>query len=313
MTTANAVSLQRLKWPALEALSVNVYLHRDDQISPLYSGNKFYKLYYNLKHAVALNAHAIVSFGGNYSNHLYALAAMGQELGLQTVGVVRGYESAALSPTLRDAQRFGMKLHFLGKKDYRFKDISKILPILNKQYKSLYLIPEGGENLAGVRGCLAMGQAVEAQMSKQCDHAEYTVCCAVATGSTFAGLIAASPLRAKCLGISVLKGEDTLVAKVEHWLSLLGLQRSEQWQICNQYHHGGYAKVTPELLAFMSELESLNNIKLEPVYTAKLLWAIQELATNHYWSESASSSPKVTNLVAIHSGGLQGRRGYSLD
>lgn len=305
--------MQRLHWPALEALSVNVYLHRDDEISPLYSGNKFYKLYYNLKHAAALNANAIVSFGGNYSNHLYSLAAMGQELGIQTVGVVRGYESAPLSPTLADAQRFGMKLHFLGKKDYRSKDISDFLPILKREHNNLYLIPEGGENLAGVRGCLAIGSAVRAQMSTLCGDAEYTLCCAVATGSTFAGLVAASPPRAKCLGISVLKGEDTLTPKIEHWLSLLGVQRPVQWHLFNQYHHGGYAKVTPELLSFMSELELLNNIKLDPVYTAKLLWAIKELAINHFWSGPQSSSSKTTNVVAIHSGGIQGRRGFGLD
>jgi 1-aminocyclopropane-1-carboxylate deaminase len=313
MATANAVSLQRLIWPALEALSINVYLRRDDEISSLYSGNKFYKLYYNLKHAVALDAQAIVSFGGNYSNHLYALAAMGQELGLQTVGVVRGYEAAALSPTLKDARSLGMRLFFLGKKDYRSKDISHILPLLNKQYKSLYLIPEGGENLAGVRGCLAMGRAIETQMSKRLADAEYTVCCAVATGSTFAGLIAASPRHAKCLGISVLKGEDTLVAKVQYWLSLLGVQSSQRWHICNRYHHGGYAKVSPPLIAFMRDLETLNNIQLEPVYMAKLLWGIKELATNNYWSGSASIPRKETNLVVIHSGGLQGRRGFNLD
>lgn len=262
---------------------------------------------------MALNANAIVSFGGNYSNHLYALAAMGQELGIQTVGIVRGYESAPLSPTLADAQRFGMQLYFLGKKDYRSKDISKILPILKKEYNKLYLIPEGGENLAGVRGCLAMGKAVGAQMSNICGDEEYTLCCAVGTGSTFAGLVASSPKQAKCLGISVLKGEDTLASKIEHWLSLLGIQRPEQWHLYNQFHHGGYAKVTPELLAFMGELESLNNIKLEPVYTAKLLWAIKELAINDYWSDPDSSSSKTINVVAIHSGGIQGRRGFSLD
>jgi 1-aminocyclopropane-1-carboxylate deaminase len=290
-----------------------VYVHRDDEISPLYSGNKFYKLYYNLKHALAQNADAIVSFGGNYSNHLYSLAAMGQELGIQTVGIVRGYQSAPLSPTLKDAQSFGMKLHFLDKKDYRFKDISKILPILKQDYKNLYLIPEGGENLAGVRGCLALGWAVDKQMSDLCGDDEYTVCCAVGTGSTFAGLLAASPKRAKCLGISVLKGEDTLASKVEHWLSLLGVSRPAQWSLNNQYHHGGYAKANSDLLAFMAELESLNEIKLDPVYTAKLLWAIKELAINKYWKVAESRSSKVTNIVAIHSGGVQGRRGFKLN
>lgn len=305
--------MQRLHWPLLERLSINVYLHRDDDISPLYSGNKFYKLYYNLKHAVAQDAELIASFGGNFSNHLYSLAAMGHELGIKTVGFVRGYESAALSPTLVDAQRFGMKLYFLGKKDYRYKDISKFLPILKQTYKKVYLIPEGGENLAGVRGCLAMGSAVDAQMTKVCGEAEYTLCCAVGTGSTFAGLIAASPLRAKCLGISVLKGEDTLGAKIDYWLSLLGVEATGQWRLSNEYHHGGYAKVTPELLAFMIEVESLNNLKLDPVYTAKLLWAIKELAINRYWPKPKAGSLKTTNIVAIHSGGLQGRRGFNLD
>ncbi len=303
--------LQRLHWPELEALSINVYLRRDDAISPLYSGNKFYKLYYNFRHATTQGADAIVSFGGNYSNHLYSLAAMGQELGIQTIGIVRGYESAKLSPTLEDAKNFGMKLYFLGKKAYKFKDISELLPILNKKYGGVYIVPEGGENLAGVRGCMAMGTAIDKQMFNLLGDSAYTLCCAVGTGSTFAGLIASSP-RAQCLGITVLKGKDTISPKVTRWLSLIGKGARSNWSLNAEYHHGGYAKVTPQLLEFMSSIESLNTIKLDPVYTAKLLWAIKELATAGYWNTNNRETSQSTHIVAVHSGGLQGRRGFDL-
>lgn len=286
-------------------------MHRDDAISTLYSGNKFYKLYYNIRHAIVQGAAAILSFGGNYSNHLYSLAAIGKELGIQTVGIVRGYESAKLSPTLEDAKDFGMKLHFLGRKAYKFKDISQLLPILNKQYGYIYLVPEGGENLAGVRGCLAMGAAIDKQMFGLLGNTPYKVCCAVGTGSTFAGLIASSP-RAHCLGVSVLKGEDTLSAKVRGWLSLLGRQALSDWSLIDEYHHGGYAKVTPELLEFMSRIELLNTIQLDPVYTAKLLWGIKELAAAGYWHTNNRETSQPTHIVAVHSGGIQGRRGFNL-
>ncbi len=300
-----------MQWPELEALSINVYLHRDDAISPFYSGNKFYKLYYNLRNASAQGAAAILSFGGNYSNHLYSLAAMGQELGIQTIGIVRGYETAKLSPTLEDAKSFGMKLYFLGKKAYKSKDISELLPILNKQYGHLCLVPEGGENLAGVRGCLAMGTTIDQRMRNLLGDKPYTLCCAVGTGSTFAGLIASSP-RAHCVGVSVLKGVDIISPKIRRWLSLLGKKELTGWSLSNEYHHGGYAKVTPELVEFMSRLEALNTIKLDPVYTAKLLWAIKELAIAGYWDTNNREAPQSTHIVAIHSGGLQGRRGFDL-
>ncbi len=243
---------------------------------------------------------AVVSFGGAYSNHIYSLAAAAKDLGLDSVGIIRGYASQELSPTLQNASDWGMKLHFLGRKDYKNKDILGLLPILKEKFGEFYLIPEGGENLAGVRGAMAISNA----LAEQLEITDYTLCAAVGTGSTLAGLIAGATGSVRCLGISVLKGEDRISSKVNHWLHLLG-PHSKSWRIEYGFHHGGYARTSPELLYFMREFEERNQLLLDPVYTAKLMWGIQILAQQGYWQPGS-------HVVAIHSGGLQGRRGFNL-
>ncbi len=240
---------------------------------------------------------AVVSFGGAWSNHLHALAAAGKTLGIATVGIVRGYADQPLTPMLIDAQRWGMNLYFLNQKDYRTKNIAEILPILTKAYSSYTLVPEGGDNLAGMRGCIVIGQAIASTFGTS----PYSLCCAAGTGTMLAGLIAGSPLATRCTGISVLKGADELSPKVHDRLALLG-RKSEHWSIQTGFDHGGYAKTTPELLNFMTTFEQRNGLLLDQVYTAKLLWAIERLALNDYW-------PRGSTVIAIHSGGLQGRRG----
>jgi len=237
------------------------------------------------------------------------------------VGIIRGHKPKNLSPTLSDATSFGMKIHFLGKKDYGLKDIRSLLPILKQMHGDYYLIPEGGENLAGVRGCIEIARSVSKQLQskiqsqfqlqpKSRGQQPYTLCSATGTGATFAGLIAGSSNTTKLLGISVLKGEDKLSPKVSKWLELLGfgldpLEEAIRWDIQTGFHHGGYARVSPELLRFMSNFEARNNLLLDPVYTVKMLWAIEALAKKGYW-------PEGSKVVAIHSGGLQGRRGFEL-
>lgn len=279
------------------------------------SGNKFYKLYYNLLNARQQACSTVVSFGGAYSNHIHALAAAAHSLGLNSIGIIRGHRPETLSPTLKDAESKGMRLLFLNKKDYAQKHIAELLPIL-KQAEPYLLIPEGGDNLAGVRGCIAIAESLRAHMGSD----PFTLCTASGTGSTLAGLVAGSGTEGQvsCLGISVLRGEDRLSQRVRHYLQLLGHksesaeeakvqgQKQKTWQVISGYHHGGYAKVSSPLLAFMQAFENRNQLMLEPVYTAKLLWAIEQLALQDYW-------PSGSRIVALHSGGLQGRRGFALD
>lgn len=298
---AKAVPYQRLIWPAIARKKLRVYLRRDDAASAHYPGNKFYKLFYNLHTIIAEGHDTVLTFGGAYSNHIHALAAMGREYSLSTIGVIRGHRPKILSPTLQDAEACGMRLLFLDKKHYHIKDITPLLALLTKEYGDYYLLPEGGENLAGVKGCQAIGESIAQRFA---DHEDYTVCTAVGTGTTIAGIIAGLPQDKRCLGFSALKGEDHLSASISGWLSALNVT-NDQWQLITSCHHGGYAKTSPELLHFMEGVEAENNLLLEPVYSAKMLWGIEQLALQDYWSEGST-------IIAVHGGGLQGRRGFNL-
>ncbi len=297
---AHLVNHQRLHWPTLESKGLTAYLRRDDLASQHYPGNKFYKLFYHLQALQASDCRVVISFGGAYSNHIHALAAMGQQYNMATVGIIRGHRPKILSPTLQDAQNMGMRLFFLNKQDYKNKDISTLLPLLNKEYGPHYLLPEGGESLQGILGCRHIGQAIEANFSS-----DFIVCCAVGTGTTMAGIIAGLEVNRQCIGFSVLKGEDQLSSGIDQWLAEMGCS-NEQWQVITGYHHGGYAKTTPELLRFMKQIENDNQLLLEPVYSAKMFWGVEQLALQNFW-------PEGTQLVLVHGGGLQGRRGFKLN
>lgn len=298
---ASQVTYQRLQWPALSQRDVHVYLRRDDLASEFYPGNKFYKLYYHLQQFYQQRKTALVSFGGAFSNHIHALAALGKHCNIPVVGIIRGPEPKNLSPTLQDAVDWGMQLVFVSREDYRAKRIDYLDSSLRERVGDYYLIPEGGESIEGVRGCQVLGQAI----ADDCERFEWKqpiVCCAAGTGTTLAGIAAGLPQSIPCIGFSVLKGKDTITPMIRAYLDRLGC-RHDQWQFINDYHCGGYAKAPAFLLEFMQALEGQNQLLLEPVYSAKMLWGIQQMADNGCFASG-------TQIIAIHGGGVQGRRGF---
>ena len=66
---------------------------------------------------------------------------------------------------------------------------------------------------------------------------------------------------------------------------------------------GGFAKVNEELVDFMADFYQATGISLDPLYTGKMLYKMTKQVSEGYW-------PAGSHLVAIHTGGLQGRRGY---
>lgn len=103
------VPLHRVMTPWLDAADVTLDLLRIDQLDPQISGNKWYKLKYNILHAHQQGKKTIISFGGAWSNHIHALAFAGNRLGIDTIGVIRGERSDKLSATLVDAEQLGMQ------------------------------------------------------------------------------------------------------------------------------------------------------------------------------------------------------------
>lgn len=302
LSVASKVPVQRVEHKTFADAGIELLVRRDDLIDPELSGNKFYKLFFNLSIAREQGFIRLLSFGGAYSNHLHALAAAGKRYGFSTIGVVRGERPVQLSPTLSDAEAWGMKLIFISRADYRDKSDQELFAELRLRHGEFYLIPEGGANLQGAQGMQLLGQALEQQLK-----GDYTaVCIACGTGTSLAGLAAGIDSTKSALGFSVLKGEGGLGDAISTtYRQLRASDAIANWRLITGFHAGGYGKKHPEYLSqFWQDFERNNGIPLDPVYTVKMCWGISSLAQQGYW-------PRGSRIVAIHSGGLQGRRGFA--
>lgn len=266
---------------------IELYIRREDLLHPEVSGNKFRKLKYNIAKALEEKSTVLLTFGGAYSNHIAATAAAGRLIGIRTIGLIRGEELAAVyleNPTLRKAEQDGMQFKFVSRTQYRMKDTAAFLEELKEEFGDFYLVPEGGTNEEAVRGTEEILTASDAIY-------QY-ICCAVGTGGTLAGLINSALEHQKVLGFPALKG-DFLYDEIKNYTT------KENWELIVEYHFGGYAKYTEELLAFIRNFEDQTGILLDPIYTGKLVFGIFDLIKQDRFEKNSK-------ILAIHTGGLQG-------
>jgi 1-aminocyclopropane-1-carboxylate deaminase len=266
---------------------VDLTIRRLDLVHPQISGNKFFKLKYNLQQALAQGKTQILTFGGAYSNHIAATAFAAHHFGLTSIGIIRGQELAQqpLNPTLSTAAALGMQLHFVSRETYRRKAEAEYLASLSAQFPHAYIVPEGGTNALAIQGCREILMPHHQHMD--------VICCAVGTGGTLTGLIESSHPQQHILGFSALKGQF-LTQEVAQ------LTQHQHWSITDEFCCGGYAKTTPELLQFMHSFEQRYAIPLEPIYTAKMFFGVFRMI------ERGELTPQ-TKILLLHSGGLQGR------
>jgi 1-aminocyclopropane-1-carboxylate deaminase len=190
-------------------------------------------------------------------------------------------------------ESMGMRLHFVSRDQYRAKAEPMFIEALRHLFGDFYLIPEGGSNDLGVKGC--------EEFAHELDHEsgfDY-LCLPVGTGATMAGLANALPNR-KIIGISVLKGGEFLKHEVGKFLK----RDAGNWELFPDFHFGGYGKVSRQLVGFITDFEHQHKIPLDPVYTAKMFFGVMELVKGGYF-------PKGARVLLLHTGGLQGRKGFN--
>ena len=275
----------------------SVSLLRLDLTGGLAPGNKYYKLRGNISEASKSGLSRILSFGGAWSNHLHALAALGCEQGFETIGIVRGEQASTPSAMLVDARNWGMQLVYVSRSEYRQRNEPEYVESLQSRFGPCLIIPEGGANLAGVEGCKDIAALIAAG-----EDTVDRVVLPVGTGTTLAGLVLGLPKAIEILGISVLKGAEYLDKNVSELLQNRSWSDSVNWRIAHNFHCGGYARTSPGLKEFMAEFERVQGVPLDPVYTGKMMFAIHQMI-----KEGNSGG----QTVAVHTGGLQGRRGFS--
>ncbi len=272
---------------------------RLDLLHPQISGNKWFKLRLNLQAARERGYDTVLSFGGAYSNHLHALAAAGKMQGFKTIGVVRGEPVVPINATLAFAREHGMELYHVTRADYRNKSDPAFLASLQERFGEFFLIPEGGANIAGVQGCADIAGLLHwsAPAAATSSRSERVVALACGTGTTLAGLLLGRKEDYRILGVSALKG-DFLENDVRKALQNCGVADPGNWRITEEWHGGGFARFSPELLDFIQDFRRRTGIPLEPVYTGKLLLGL-------YRMMERGEFPRGTEIIAIHTGGLQ--------
>ncbi len=266
-----------------------------DLVHPEVSGNKFFKLKYNLEEAVKSGYDTILTFGGAYSNHIYATAKAAEASGLKSIGIIRGEELSELNPTLKSAKESGMRLEFISRSDYRRKAEPEFIKLLDEKFGEFFLIPEGGTNSLAILGT---GEILTPE------DFEFThIACSIGTGGTFAGLSHSIKPHQKLMGISSLKG-DFIHEEVKVLLNSTRKKYSSQYEILDDYHFGGYAKHTPELIAFINDFHEKYKVPLDIIYTGKTAFAILD----HVKKGNFKAGSKI---LMIHTGGLQGNLGFT--
>ena len=285
--TANPI-LQLL--PSYSSRQYQVSILRLDQIHPIVSGNKWYKLRFYIQEANDKKASSIVSFGGPYSNHLVALAYAAKENNFKSMGYVRANKNEPITPSLAEAIGYGMQLEFIGRTHFQSIKNELIQNNITEASASIYFIDEGGYGTLGAKGAATI-------LSSSATSVFDYIIAAVGTGTMLAGIINAAEPHQKIIGIPVLKNEISLEAEI----NALVTQQPIDWKLLHQFHQGGYAKINPALIEFMNALWTHEKVPTDMVYTGKLLFAVKALIKENYFEANSK-------VLVLHSGGLQGNR-----
>ncbi|MBP6184805.1 MAG: pyridoxal-phosphate dependent enzyme [Saprospiraceae bacterium] len=270
---------------------VYVYLKRDDLSDPHTGGNKRRKLLHILSAKELLGKRGIVSFGGPFSNHLVAVAASAQRLGLPSKGIVRGHPVD--NPVLAWLRSRGMTLTFLSKPEYTAAQTE-----LHEQWPDWLVIPMGGAHPLALEGVAELLPELRAQVQAPITH----IAVPAGTGSTAAGLASALHKEETLLVFPAIKVPD-----LEGWfrsvLDQFGVNPVGTITVDNLAPGKGFARKDTDLWAFIHNVAAETGITFDPIYNGKMAQRIVALIQEDFF-------PRGSNVVLIHTGGWPGRVGY---
>jgi 1-aminocyclopropane-1-carboxylate deaminase len=258
---------------------------RLDSIHPVFGGNKTFKLYENVAHFYNGNFEGIASVGGQYSNHIAALAQVAKDFGIPAVAFIRGEMAANPTTTLRRAMENGMHIVYVTRDRYR--EIRKLENPLRDfaEYKNYFFIPEGASNQWGVSGCRNIMNFIPGDFTH--------ILCAVGTGATLKGIAAQLQKHQQIIGVKVLEAQQDLFINQD-----LEPFHRERIFLSNAFTFGGYAKKNDVLDHFVKHWNENDPIQIEPIYTGRLFYAAHQLIEQNFF-------PEDSKILIIHSGGLQ--------
>jgi len=268
---------------------VRIFIKREDLIHPKISGNKFWKLFFNVNQYLESKPKnpLLITFGGAFSNHIASVAAFGKQFGIPIIGIIRGNElenNWQENPTLSEASKNGMQFFFVSREDYQNKE--RLTQEFSAKYPNSLIIPEGGSNEMAVEG-------VRYMLGNDTKDFDY-LCTAVGTGGTVAGISRFADEHQNVIGIKVVK-DDSLENIVKQWSGKNNFELMDA-------DENRYGKISDENIRFINWFYNEYQIPLDPIYTGKMMQKIFDLVEKGYF-------PKDSKILTFHTGGLQGIKG----
>lgn len=283
------ILLTEIRHRLLDERNISLRLLREDLNHPLVGGNKWRKLKYNLEQIASATTKGVVSMGGVYSNHLYALAALAQERGQSFLALVREND-VKQNPSLDFVRSQGAEVQFIDRSTFRaFRNEQSLVA---SAYPNYAFIPEGGSNSLALQGCEEIGALIPSETN--------VVCVAVGTGYTMAGIVNSVAASTAVIGFPALK-EQYLDKEIE---SLLKHVDASNWRLERSYHLGGIGAYNDEFIEFLNRFYTENHLRLDPIYNGKVLFGLFQMISNDSFEEGA-------NIVVVLTGGEQGIAGFN--
>lgn len=280
------------------ALGCISYIKRDDLIHPLVSGNKYRKLKYVVQNMMQKGKMGIITFGGAFSNHIYATAAYCHMMQLNCAGIIRGEEDVA-NPTLQFARAQGMHLYFVSREEYSLKGQSNEIKRIIANHPGWGIIPEGGDHELALIGVAEILDEIEDQYIVP----DY-IALSCGTGTTAAGILKSILQRNWHTKVIVIPALNNHTLRDDILLKANAEKHADRLIYKAEFSGEGYAKAAPRLIQFMHQFYESTHIPLDPVYTGKLFFGVSQLAREGYFQSRDT-------LILLHTGGLQGNRGYN--
>lgn len=293
---------------SLDAMvGAEIWIKRDDATGGAESGNKVRKLEYLFGDALAKNAKTILTCGGLQSNHARATALVSAQLGLRCVIFLRVADpKAAREAPLPIAGNVlldrlaGAEIRFVSPDEYR--DRMGVMARAAESLDAPYVIPEGGSNGLGSIGYVDAMREVKEQTKEPFD----VVAHACGSGGTAAGVAigAAKYGVAKQAWAFAVCDDRTYfertIARIGEEARAVDPSLPHASPIVDDRAKGpAYAVMNDEQKKFIVEVSRASGVVLDPVYTGKALYGVQQAVHR-------GDIPRGARVLFVHTGGLPG-------
>lgn len=288
-----------------------LFIKRDDYTGFAFGGNKIRKLEYVFARLINEGVEAVVTTGGERSNHARATAAFCARTGIECHLALDRKPRPAGAENLKPAaqfleEMFGAKVYLTNGIAERNRLADELTEKLRRARKKIARIPLGGALPEGALGFVPAIEELKTQAADlqiAFDHLFFSS----STGGTHAGMILGKRLfdleNLRVVGIAPEPDAAEVVAETKRLLREAGAlinfpiaDLREEIEITGEYAGAGYCVETAEAEAALKLLAETEGIILDSVYTAKAFAALLD------WIQKGFLT-RENNVLFWHTGG----------